>query len=180
MYPSLHVSTPAASLAATAGSAGAGTTGGGTASYGGGDGRAGIASGADGPLFPLLRVQVNSKLRVAPQVRCMRVSSVSGRDFGFKQNTKEGETVTPKGFVVFRSIGKETGKKKKKKNSTSTSTFSFLPSGHAPTDYRRLLFLLRGRLRPALGLRLRLRCREEGGRESSDGSGSSGGDNSES
>lgn len=65
MYPSLDVSTPAASLAATAGSAG-------TATAGGSYGDAGSASGGDGPLFPLLRVQVNSKLRVAPQVRTLR------------------------------------------------------------------------------------------------------------
>ena len=67
MYPSLDVSTPAASLAATAGStagAGGGSLGGATTSFSG-----------DGPLFPLLRVQISSKLRVAPQVRKRFVSS---------------------------------------------------------------------------------------------------------
>ena len=69
MYPSLDVSPPAASLAATAGSsAGAGAGGAGGASSFGGAATTTSLSG-DGPLFPLLRVQVNSKLRVAPQVR---------------------------------------------------------------------------------------------------------------
>ena len=65
MYPSLDVSTPAASLAATSGPAGGAGAAGGGGSFGDA-----IGSGSgDGPLFPLLRVQVNSKLRVAPQVR---------------------------------------------------------------------------------------------------------------
>lgn len=68
MYPSLDVSTPAASLAATAGPAGGGA--GAAAAVAAGAGSFGDGSGSgDGPLFPLLRVQVNSKLRVAPQVR---------------------------------------------------------------------------------------------------------------
>ena len=69
MYPSLDVSTPAASLAATAGPAGAGAAAGGGGSAGGGSFGDGSSGSGDGPLFPLLRVQVNSKLRVAPQVR---------------------------------------------------------------------------------------------------------------
>ena len=69
MYPTLDVSTPAASLAATttAGAGGGGRAPG--ASYS----NSGDAGGNDGPLFPLLRVQVNSKLRVAPQVRERRL-----------------------------------------------------------------------------------------------------------
>ena len=66
MYPSLDVSTPAASLAATTGAGGAGGAGG---SSGGAATTATTTSfSGDGPLFPLLRVQVSSKLRVAPQV----------------------------------------------------------------------------------------------------------------
>lgn len=68
MYPTLDVSTPAASLAATT-TAGAGGGGAPGASYS----NSGDAGGNDGPLFPLLRVQVNSKLRVAPQVREIRL-----------------------------------------------------------------------------------------------------------